>query len=51
MSKSKILVVAALYKEIHTVNCPRGLITGIGKTNAALKLSKYLGENPEVEKS
>jgi len=50
MSKSKILVVAALYKEIHTVNCPRGLITGIGKTNAALKLSKYLGENPEVER-
>ena len=50
MSKSKILVVAALYKEIHTVNCPRGLITGIGKTNAALKLSKYLGENPEIER-
>ena len=50
MSKNKTLLVAALHKEIHTISCPRLLITGIGKTNAALKLSKYLGENPDVER-
>lgn len=47
--KKNILFVFALREEVPNVELPNMLFTGIGKVNAAHKLTKYLCENPHIE--
>lgn len=49
MNKENILFVFALEQEVPNIKLDNMLFTGIGKVNAAHKLTKYLCENPHIE--